>query len=47
MGIRKGDLYEKEKAKIPGPGSYDAEKINPNKHIYIGTSSQREPIKDN
>ena len=39
MGIRKGDLYDKERAKVPGPGSYNAEKIIPKKHICIGTSS--------
>ena len=46
MGIRKGDLSDKERAKVPGPGAYNAEKIIPNKNICIGTS-KRDAIKDN
>ena len=39
MGIRKGELYDKEKAKVPGPGSYNANKFIPTKNICMGTSS--------
>lgn len=46
MGIRKGELYDKEKAKVPGPGAYDANKMIPTKHVRIGTSA-RDNIKDN
>ena len=46
MGIRKGDLIDKEKSKVPGPGAYDAKKMIPNKQVRIGTST-RETIKDN